>query len=136
MKRPAPIDEQYTFSDGVVISETDLKGIITFSNRKFCEITGYKKNELKGQNHNILRHPDMPKAIFKGLWDTIQKGENWTGTVKNLRKDGRYYWVDSHISPVLQGDKIVGYIAARKQASPMEIEETEEAYEKLLQEEN
>ena len=56
--------------------------------------------------------------------------------MKNLRKDGRYYWVDSHISPVLQGDKIVGYIAARKQASPMEIEETEEAYEKLLQEEN
>ena len=74
MERPTPVDEQYTFSDGVIISETDLKGIITFSNRKFCEITGYKKNELKGQNHNILRHPDMPKAIFKGLWDTIQKG--------------------------------------------------------------
>ncbi len=133
MERPAPIDEQYTFLDGVIISETNLKGMITFCNRKFCEITGYKKSELLGANHNILRHPDMPKKAFKDLWDTIQKGKTWTGIVKNIRKDGRYYWVDSHISPILQGDEIVGYIAARKQASPMEIEEAEEIYEKLLQ---
>ncbi len=136
MERPAPIDEQYTFLDGVVISETDLKGIITFSNRKFCEISGYTKSELLGENHSILRHPDIPKAVYKNLWDTIQKGEIWTGTIKNIRKDGRYYWVYSHISAVRKGDKIVGYIAARKQASPMEIEEAEEAYEKSLQEEN
>ncbi len=136
MERPAPIDEQYTFLDGVVISETDLKGIITFSNRKFCEISGYTKSELLGENHSILRHPDIPKAVYKDLWDTIQKGEIWTGTIKNIRKDGRYYWVYSHISPVRKGDKIVGYIAARKQASPMEIEEAEEAYEKSIQEEN
>lgn len=136
MNRPVPIDERYNFEDGVIVSETDLKGIITYSNRKFCEIAGYDKSELKGKNHNIVRHPDMPKVAFKDLWETIQKGESWTGTVKNLRKDGRYYWVYSHIAPIFKEGVIVGYSAARKPATPMEIEEAESAYAKLLQEEN
>ena len=136
MNRPTPVDEQYTFEDGVIVSETDLKGIITYSNRKFCEIAGYDKSELKGKNHNIVRHPDMPKAAFKDLWETIQKGDSWTGTVKNLRKDGRYYWVYSHIAPIFREGEITGYIAARKPATSSEIEEAEAAYEKLLQEEN
>jgi len=136
MDRPTPKDEEYTFEDGIIVSETDLKGIITYSNRKFCEIAGYDKRELKGKNHNIVRHPDMPKAAFKDLWDTIQKGETWTGTVKNLRKDGRYYWVYSYIAPII-GDngEITGYTAARKPATPAEIEEAEKSYEKLLLEE-
>ncbi len=136
MKRPTPIDEQYTFEDGVIVSDTDLKGIITYSNRKFCKIAGYDKSELKGQNHNIVRHPDMPKAAFKDLWETIQKGETWIGTVKNLRKDGRYYWVYSHISPIFREGEITGYTAARKPATPSEIEEAEKIYEKLLREES
>ncbi len=135
MKHPTPIDERYTFTNGVIVSETDLKGIITFSNRKFCEIAGYDKSELTGKNHNIVRHPDMPKAAFKDLWETIQKGESWTGTVKNLRKDGRYYWVFSFIAPIIQDGKIVGYSAARKPATQIEIEEAEALYAKLLQEE-
>ncbi len=136
MERPTPIDEQYTFEDGVIVSDTDLKGIITYSNRKFCEIAGYDKSELVGKNHNIVRHPDMPKAAFKDLWDTIKKGETWTGTVKNLRKDGRYYWVYSYITPIFDDDgKIIGYSAARKPATATEIEEAEKTYEKLLREE-
>ena len=135
MERPTPVDEQYTFDDGVIVSETDLKGIITYSNRKFCEIAGYDKSELKGKNHNIVRHPDMPKAAFKDLWDTIQRGETWTGTVKNLRKDGRYYWVYSYIAPIYRDGEITGYTAARKPATDTEIAEAEALYEKMLQEE-
>jgi len=135
MNRPTPVDEQYTFEDGVIVSETDLKGIITYSNRKFCEIAGYDKSELKGKNHNIVRHPDMPKAAFKDLWETIQKGDSWTGTVKNLRKDGRYYWVYSYIAPIYRDGEITGYTAARKPATDTEIAEAEALYEKMLQEE-
>ncbi len=136
MQRPTPIDEQYTFEDGIIISETDLKGLITYANRRFCEISGYEKNELKGKNHNIVRHPDMPKSVFKNMWETIQAGKSWVGTVKNLRKDGKYYWVYTFISPILKDDKLVGYTAARKPASQSEIEEAELLYQKSLQEEN
>jgi len=136
MERPTPIDEEYIFDDGIIISETDLKGIITYSNRKFCEISGYDKSELKGKSHNIVRHPDMPKSAFKNLWDTIQDGKSWVGTVKNLRKDGRYYWVYTFISPIFKEKKIIGYTAARKPASRTEIEEAKMAYEKSLREEN
>jgi len=136
MQRPTPINEQYTFEDGVIISETDIKGLITYANRKFCEISGYEKNELKGKNHNIVRHPDMPKSVFKNMWETIQAGKSWVGTVKNLRKDGKYYWVYTFISPIVKDDKLVGYTAARKPSSESEIEEAELVYQKSLQEEN
>jgi len=135
MKRPTPVDEEFVFDDGVIISETDLKGIITYANRKFCKISAYDKSDLIGKNHNIVRHPDMPKSAFKDLWDTIQQGKSWVGTVKNLRKDGLYYWVYTFISPVLKDGKIVGYVAARKPASPTEIEEAKISYKKSLEEE-
>ncbi|SFV62619.1 Methyl-accepting chemotaxis protein [hydrothermal vent metagenome] len=135
MNRPVPIDEEFVFDDGVIISETDLKGIITYANRRFCRISGYDRSELDGENHNIVRHPDMPKSVFKDLWDTIQSGKSWVGTVKNLRKDGLYYWVYTFISPVVKNNEIVGYVAARKPASPTEIEEAEASYKKSLEEE-
>ena len=136
-KRPEPIDEEYTFKSGVIVSSTDLKGIITYANRKFCEIAGYTKEELTGKNHNIIRHPDMPKAAFKQLWDTIQAGKEWTGLVKNLRKDGRYYWVYSHIAPVRNNDnEIIGYTAARRPASESEVEEAAALYKEMLEKEN
>ena len=135
MNRPNPIDEEYSFEKGLIVSSTDLKGIITYANRKFCEIAGYSKHELVGQNHNIVRHPDMPKNAFKELWDTVQAGKEWTGIVKNLRKDGRYYWVYSHISPIYIDGELVGYSAARRPASTTEIEESIPIYKKLLENE-
>lgn len=136
MKRPEPIDEEHKFSDGLILSSTDLKGIITYANRKFCEIAGYTKKELTGKNHNIVRHPDMPKAAFKELWDTIQAGKEWTGLVKNLRKDGRYYWVYSHITPVMNDEgEIVGYTAARRPASENEIHECIPLYKEMVAQE-
>jgi aerotaxis receptor len=137
MKRPDPIDEEFKFSSGLIVSSTDLKGIITYANRKFCEIANYTKKELTGKNHNIVRHPDMPKAAFKDLWDTIQAGKEWTGIVKNLRKDGRYYWVYSHITPIFgESGEITGYTAARRPASENEIEESTKLYKEMIEQEN
>lgn len=136
MNKITPLDEEYVFDKGLIISSTDTKGIITYVNRKFCEISGYTKDELKGRNHNIVRHPDMPKIAFSEIWTTIQAKKEWTGIVKNLRKDGRYYWVYSHISPVEEDGLIIGYTAARRPASRTEIEETLPIYQTLLEKEN
>ena len=135
MKRPEPKDEEYTFTDGVIISETDLKGIITFANRKFVEISGYDKKELIGKPHNIIRHPDMPKAAFKEMWDTIQSDKEWRGLVKNLRKDGRYYWVDTYIKPVFKDGVKTGYIAARHPAKHMDVLSIESQYAQMIEDE-
>lgn len=135
MKRPECIDEEYLFEDGVIVSETDLKGIITFANRKFCKIAGYDKEELIGKPHNIIRHPDMPKAAFKDLWDTISKDKEWIGYVKNLRKDGRYYWVKTYIKPVFKDGKKVGYIAARKPMAKQDKIEFEKKYKEMREKE-
>ena len=115
IKKPNPIDEEVPFDGGVMITETDVNSIITYANRKFREMTGYTKEELIGSPHNINRHPDMPKAAFKGMWETIQSGNYWEGFVKNLRKDGKYYFVLVWIKPKLDGNgEIIGYIAGRK----------------------
>ena len=136
MNRPEPIDEAYSFKQGLIVSSTDLKGIITYANRKFCNIAGYTKEELIGKNHNIVRHPDMPKAAFQEVWETISEGKDWTGIVKNLRKDGRYYWVYSHISPVFSDGVITGYTAARRPASASEISEIIPVYRDLIEKES
>ncbi len=98
----------------VIYSRTDLKGIITYASKAFCTISGYSNDELIGKPHNIVRHLDMPKSAFKDLWETIEKGKEWVGEVKNLKKNGDFYWVEAHISPEydLQGNRI-GYAAIR-----------------------
>ena len=132
IKRPEPIDEEVIFDGRSLITETDLKGIITFVNRKFVEMTGYSKQEAIGESHNILRHPDMPKAGFEGMWKLIKEGKVWDGYVKNLRKDGKYYWVDVHIVPKQdENGTIIGYIASRKVTDPKRLESTIIQYKKL-----
>ncbi len=132
IKRPEPIDEEVAFDGRSLITETDLKGVITFVNRKFVEMTGYSKQEAIGESHNILRHPDMPKAGFEGMWKLIKEGKVWDGYVKNLRKDGRYYWVDVHIVPKKdENGVIIGYIASRKVTDPKQLQTTIIQYKKL-----
>ena len=132
IKRPEPIDEEVIFDGRSLITETDLKGIITFVNRKFVEMTGYSKQEAIGESHNILRHPDMPKAGFEGMWKLIKAGKVWDGYVKNLRKDGKYYWVDVHIVPKKdENGTIIGYIASRKVTDRKRLESTILQYKKL-----
>ena len=103
-----------SFDTYVIASRTDLKGIITYASKAYEEISGYKESELIGKPHNIVRHPDMPAAAFKQMWDTIQSGKLWVGEVKNLKKDGTFYWVEAHIAPYYDGaGKHVGYSAIR-----------------------
>lgn len=137
IKRPDPIDEEVLFDGRSLISETDLKGIITFVNRKFVEMTGYSKEEAIGEPHNILRHPDMPKAAFAQMWKVIREGKIWDGYVKNLRKDGRYYWVIVHIVPKKDEEgNIVGYIASRKMPDRSMLKTIEAEYKKMLEAES
>jgi len=97
MQKPEPIDEQIILDNTKYIeSDTDLRGIITDCNDYFAEISKYSREELIGQPHNIVRHPDMPKIAFKILWDRLKKEQNINLAIKNLAKDGRYYWVFTH----------------------------------------
>ena len=116
--------DNYTF----LVSETDAKGNIKFANDDFCKVAGYGLSELIGQPHNMVRHPDMPKAAFKSLWDTIQKGEIWTGYVKNITKDGGYYWVYATIFPFTSCDGTKGYLSCRRKPSQSEIDEHDALY--------
>ncbi len=131
-----PVDEEYMYVGDVIISQTDLSGKITYANRMFCDTSGYRANQLIGQPHNLIRHPDMPKAAFEKMWQTIKSGQAWNGIIKNLRRDGLYYWVDTEILPLVDDDdNVTGYIAARKPASRKNIEETKELYNKMLAQE-
>jgi diguanylate cyclase (GGDEF)-like protein/PAS domain S-box-containing protein len=105
---------QELVDDNIIISRTDLKGRIEYVSEAFCEISGYSKDELIGQNHNIVRHPDMPKKLYKDMWDNIQSDNSWSGEIKNLRKDGSDYWVKATISPWIDQDgQKIGYIGIR-----------------------
>jgi len=127
-----PVDEEVFFDGGIMITETDTKGIITYANRKFREMSGYTKKELIGSPHSINRHPDMPKGAFRGMWKIIADKKFWRGYVKNLRKDGRFYWVLVYIQPKLDvSGKLIGYIAARKIAYTEGVSEAEQVYKDL-----
>lgn len=114
-----------------LISRTDTHGTILEANSEFIEISGYTSEELMGQPHNILRCPDVPKLVFKDLWETIQTGHDWTQIVKNNTKDGRSYWVKANVSPVLHDGKITGFISIRKPATLEQAMEAEDAYKKI-----
>lgn len=136
MKRPTPINEEVFFDGRSLISETDTKGIITFVNRKFSEMSGYSKDEAIGQPHSLLRHPDMPKMAFEQMWKVIQEGKIWEGYVKNLRKDGKFYWVIVNIVPKKdEAGEIIGYIASRKVPERLRIQSVEKDYVNMLREE-
>jgi len=110
-----------------IISKTDLKGNITFVNDFFCELSKYSKEELLGKPHNIIRHPDSPKAVFKNLWDTIQNGNTWNGKIKNLAKDGTVYYVNTTVIPIFDefGEDIIEYVGIRFLTTEEELSKRE-----------
>lgn len=99
--------------DELIISRTNLSGIITYANETFAQISGYNIDELIGRPHSMVRHPDMPSCVFKDLWDKLSSGAKWSGYVKNLRKDTGYYWVHATISGVYKDGKLVEYKSIR-----------------------
>jgi aerotaxis receptor len=106
----------------MVVSTTDLKGRITHCNEVFIELSGYAKEELLGQPHNLVRHPDVPEEAFRDLWDTLEQGMPWTGVVKNRRKNGDHYWVVANVTPVMEGDRPVAYLSVRTEPTREQIQ--------------
>jgi len=132
--RPLPIDEEINISSKrIIVSKTDTYGRILYVNDCFCDVTGYEPNEVMGVAHSILRHPDMPRAIFYLMWKTIQRGDNITAVVKNLAKSGKYYWVTTDFE-IHRDDmgQIESYIAFRRAASSKAIDAVEDLYARLL----
>jgi len=135
MVKPTPRDEEIELDPKrYIVSETDEKGRITFANDYFMEVSGYTQEELIGKPHNIVRHPDMPKVVFKLLWQTIGAGKNINAVVKNLAKDGRYYWIftEFEIRKDTDTGEIIGYHASRKSISKHVIEIIADLYAQLL----
>jgi len=136
MEKPTPRDEEIVLDPKrYIVSETDEKGRITFANDYFIEVSGYNLEELVGKPHSIVRHPDMPKVVFKLLWETISQGKNINAVVKNLAKDGRYYWIFTEFETRKDTDTgaIIGYHAARKSISKHVIEIIADLYAELLE---
>jgi aerotaxis receptor len=117
--------------DTIIASQTDKSGCIIYANDDFCKISGYTKDELIGRPHNINRHPDMPSQAFYDLWKTIQDGRVWNGIVKNLAKDGSYYWVNATIYPSTTPDGDTRYISVRVKPTTQEIEDAQTLYKTL-----
>ena len=118
-----------------LVSETDAKGNILFANNDFCKIAEYTLDELIGKPHSMVRHKDMPKIAFKGLWDTIAAGKTWNGIVKNKTKNGDYYWVNATAYEVIKNDGTHRLISVRKKPTQEEVAFAETLYQQLKKEE-
>ncbi len=133
MKKNLPVSQiEKNFPKGLlIVSKTDLKGILTYVNDAFVEMSGFSREELLGKNHNIVRHPDMPPQAFKWLWDTLQEGLPWRGIVKNRCKNGDHYWVKALVSPIMVNGGVSGYLSVRRAPSKNEVNSAEALYKQL-----
>ncbi|WP_346799065.1 methyl-accepting chemotaxis protein [Halomonas sp. Bachu 37] len=114
--------------DDVLISRSDRQGHITYANQAFIAASGYEAFELIGEPHSVLRHPDMPAAVFKDLWSTVEQGKTWQGVIKNRRKDGDHFWIQTTVAPLLDGDTVVGYTSVRRKATAKSVALAEKVY--------
>lgn len=122
--------------DEIIVSKTDLKGIITYANKVFLRIACYSEAELLGKPHNLIRHPDMPRCVFKYLWDTLAAGHEVFAYVINLAKNGNHYWVLAHVTPTFDATgRIIGYHSSRRCPDPAIVQQVIPVYKQLLAEE-
>ena len=128
MHRPIALDVEYSFTNNLIY-ETDLLGVITYANQKFCEVAGFRREELIGKNHSIFKHPDVPDNLYDNLWSTEKRLKQWFSVLKNMRRDGMYFWSDMHCT-VKYDDKeqMTGYIIVHKPTSKLNVEEESERY--------
>lgn len=118
--------------DEVIVSKTDTKGIITYANTVFCRIAGFELHELLGAPHNLIRHPDMPRCVFKFLWDRIEQGHEVFAYVKNMARNGDYYWVLAHVTPTYNSrGEIIAFHSNRRFPEPASIGVVEPIYDQL-----
>ncbi|MCF6254476.1 MAG: PAS domain-containing protein, partial [Thiomicrorhabdus sp.] len=131
MNRTVTGREQEVPEGETIVSQTDLHGTIVSVNDTFVRVSGYSREELIGQPHSLLRHPDVPKAAFKDLWETIQSGKPWTQLVKNRCKSGDHYWVEANVTPVLKNGEVVGYLSVRRRITDVQKQAAEAAYKAI-----
>lgn len=131
--RITPTQQEIVMRDGdLIVSKTDIKGRITYGNRAFNEYSGFSEKELTGVQHNIVRHPDMPRAVFKLLWDKIEAGQEVFAFVKNIRKDGAYYWVFANVTPSYDvNNNLLGYFSVRRKPNPSAIQQIQPLYQQM-----
>jgi aerotaxis receptor len=120
----------------LIVSQTDRAGIITMCNEAFVRMSGFPREELMGSPHSILRHPDMPRAAFADLWTTVEDGRRWSGYVKNLRRDGGFYWVYATVIPKIRDGQIVGHTSVRRQPSRARVDASAALYATMLADES
>jgi aerotaxis receptor len=121
--------QEYPFPRGqTLVSTTDLKGRILYCNPMFIEVSGYTREELLGQPHNMIRHPDMPEEAYRDLWEVIASGQPWSAPIKNRRKNGEHYWVMANVTPLMEGDTPIGYMSVRTEATPEQTAAAEQLY--------
>ena len=120
--------------DKLLVSKSDPKGILTYANNDFIDISGYTESELLGQQHNIIRHPDMPRVIFRLLWETLKNNREFNGYIKNMAKDGSYYWVFANVAPSFSTDnELLGYTSVRRKPDPDKLNYIQNLYLELLE---
>lgn len=134
INQPVTPNEFDYSGEELLMSTTDVRGRITHCNAAFSRVSGYSIEELMGQPHNLVRHPDMPVEAFKDMWNTISHGRTWVGLVKNRRKDGDFYWVRAHVTPLMENGKLTGYMSVRVKPSREEVREAQALYVQVVQE--
>ncbi len=123
--------------DDFIVSKTDTRGKITYCNRIFMEIAGYPESELLGQPHNIIRHPDMPRSVFRALWQTLQAGNEFFGIIKNRTRNGDYYWTFANVTPSFDAQgQLLGYFSVRRRPSRESIDILTHLYRQMTDEES
>lgn len=133
MEHPAPTGFERTFDDDeIIVSKTDLQGRITYANHIFIRVSGYTEEELLGKAHNLIRHPDMPRCVFKLLWDTLNAGNEIFAYVNNLSKNGDNYWVLAHVTPSFDNlGEIIGYHSSRRVPERSAVAKVKALYQSL-----
>ena len=124
-------NEYVLTAQDIIVTKTDLNGLITYVNDDVLRITGFSEQELIGSNHNIFRHPDMPAEVFSDLWRTILNKSTWRGIIKNKTKDGRFYWVRADVTPLYENDFLIGYISVRRKVANKDIKKAEDIYAQM-----
>ncbi|MEK1840409.1 MAG: PAS domain-containing protein, partial [Pseudomonas sp.] len=114
-----------------LISTTDARGVITYCNDAFVDISGFNKSDLIGAPQNIVRHPDVPSAIFAHMWGALKQGKPWMGIVKNRSKNGDHYWVNAYVTPIFEGREVVGYESVRVKPTAEQIRRAEALYKRI-----
>ena len=133
MRKNLPVTQREVrmAESGRLITTTDSRGVITYCNDEFVDISGFSREELVGQPHNVIRHPDMPSAVFQGMWEYLKAGKPWMGVVKNRTKSGDHYWVSAYVTPILENGKMIGFESVRVSPTREQVARAEKLYPKL-----